>query len=40
LLEAMKMEIPVEAPVTGIVAEIFVQVGQRGGEGERLLVML
>ncbi len=37
VLEAMKMEIPVEAPSAGTVAEVCVAPSQRVSEGEVLL---
>ena len=39
VVEAMKMEIPVEAPMAGTVAEVLVAVGQRVAEGDSLLVL-
>lgn len=34
IMEAMKMEIPVVAPVAGRVTELLVEVGEAVGEGE------
>jgi len=39
VVEAMKMEIPVEATAAGTVAEVLVTIGQRIAEGDRLLVL-
>jgi biotin carboxyl carrier protein len=39
ILEAMKMEIPVEAPVAGTVAAIYVLEGAAVREGEALVVV-
>ena len=36
LLESMKMEIPVEAPAAGVVAEICVDVGESVSQGQIL----
>lgn len=36
ILESMKMEIPVEAPAAGVVAEVLVHEGQTIGEDEPL----
>ena len=39
ILEAMKMELPVEAPVAGTVAEIHCRVGQSVAEGDVVVVL-
>ncbi len=39
ILESMKMEIPVEAPSAGRVAEIRVEEGQSVNEGDILVVL-
>jgi len=39
ILESMKMEIPVEAPVAGSVLEVRVEEGQLVQEGQELLVI-
>jgi acetyl-CoA carboxylase biotin carboxyl carrier protein len=39
VLESMKMEMPVEAPVAGRVASISVQKGQAVEEGDTLLTL-
>ena len=36
ILESMKMEIPVEAPVAGVVAEVLIVEGQTIGEDQPL----
>jgi len=38
-LESMKMEIPVVAPVDGVLKEILVQEGQEIGEGDEVAVL-
>ena len=39
ILESMKMELPVEAPAAGTVAEIRCMPGQRVAEGDVLVVL-
>jgi biotin carboxyl carrier protein len=39
ILEAMKMELPIEAPVEGTVAEIHCKVGQSVAEGDVVVVL-
>ena len=39
ILESMKMEIPITAPVDGTVAEIFVGDGEKVGEGETVAIL-
>jgi biotin carboxyl carrier protein len=39
VLEAMKMENEIFAPIDGVVREIYVDVGSRVGRGERLLLI-
>ncbi len=39
ILESMKMEIPVESPVDGVVKEILVEEGQAVDEGDVLAVV-
>jgi len=39
ILESMKMEMPVEAPVDGLVAEVHVSEGQPVEEGDLLLTL-
>lgn len=39
VLESMKMEIPVDAPIAGIVAEILVAEGEAIAEGQALIVI-
>lgn len=39
ILESMKMELPVEAPAAGTVAEVRCTAGQRVTEGEVLVVL-
>ncbi len=39
ILESMKMEIPVEAPVDAVVGEILVSEGDSVGEGQPLLAL-
>lgn len=39
LLESMKMEIPVLAPETGIVTELFVAVGDAVAEGDAIAML-
>ena len=39
ILEAMKMETPITAPVDGIVSEIHVKAGQRIESGDLLMVI-
>lgn len=39
IVESMKMELPVEAPVAGTVAEIRCREGQRVREGDVLVVL-
>jgi acetyl-CoA carboxylase biotin carboxyl carrier protein len=40
IIESMKMEIPVEAPCDGIVAEIFIKEGEAIAEGDTVMVFL
>lgn len=39
IIESMKMEIPLEAPCRGRVAEVLVEEGQRIEEGDLLVVL-
>jgi acetyl-CoA carboxylase biotin carboxyl carrier protein len=39
ILECMKMEMPVEAPDAGVVAEIHIQKGQSVDEGDLLVTL-
>jgi biotin carboxyl carrier protein len=39
VLEAMKMENEIYAPADGVVKEVFVEVGQQVGRGDRLLLI-
>ena len=39
ILESMKMEIPIEAPIDGVVKEILVEEGQAVEEGEVVAVV-
>lgn len=39
VLESMKMEIPVDTPIAGIVAEILVAEGEAIAEGQALIVI-
>ncbi len=39
ILESMKMEIPVPAPIDGIITKILVEEGEIIGEGHELAVM-
>jgi len=39
ILESMKMEIPVEAPIAGKIAEVLVSEGQAIAEGQSLAVI-
>jgi acetyl-CoA carboxylase biotin carboxyl carrier protein len=39
ILESMKMEIPVEAPAAGTVAEVLISEGQTIGEDQALFVI-
>ncbi len=39
ILESMKMEIPLESPVAGVVTEIWVEEGQAVEEGQVLVIV-
>ena len=39
IVESMKMEIPVVAPVSGVLTELFVKEGQEVEEGQQLAVI-
>jgi acetyl-CoA carboxylase biotin carboxyl carrier protein len=39
ILESMKMEIPIEAPIDGVVKEILVEEGQAVEEGEVVAIV-
>ena len=39
ILESMKMEIPVESPVDGVVAQILIQEGDAVKEGQVLIII-
>ena len=39
ILESMKMEMPIEAPVSGTVSEVRVEEGQNVDEGQVLVVL-